>query len=211
MPVLRIACDGSTTLPLEQLAEFQGDLKSLSKENFKKLRRSITRRGYSFPICVWQAPSGENYILDGHQRLRVLRVLRGEGWEIPELPVVTVEAESLKDARQRLLAAASQYGTVEGQGLYELLLESDLDVEAMLEDTRFPEVDTDDFRREFFDEIEPQRETGEKEASAPASKTSEVWQLGAHRLVCGQEDREQALALVAYWEQMTGCEAIPES
>jgi len=35
---VRIACQGATTLPLGKLEPFQGDLKTLSKENAAKLR-----------------------------------------------------------------------------------------------------------------------------------------------------------------------------
>lgn len=151
MPSLKISCKGATTLPLDSLIEFQGNLKPLSKENFAKLRRTIERKGFSFPASIWQAPDGKNYILDGHQRLRVVRTLADEGWVIPEIPVNLCEADNLKDAKERLLAAASQYGTVEGQGLYELAMEHDLDIDLLTEETHFPEIDFDRWRTEYFD------------------------------------------------------------
>ena len=151
MPRLKISCEGATVLPLSSLIEFQGNLKPLSKENFAKLRRTIERKGFSFPVSVWQAPDGINYILDGHQRLRIVRSLAEDGWDIPEIPVNLCQADSLKDAKERLLAAASQYGTVEGQGLYELMMEADLDFETLMQETAYPEIDFDDFKLEFFD------------------------------------------------------------
>lgn len=145
-----VACEGSDVMDIADLREFQGNLKSLSDADYMKLKGEITELGYSFPICVWQH-SKQNFILDGHQRRRVLMKMREEGWEVPKLPVVVVHAETYKEAKQKLLAAASQFGRVESQGLYEFMDEAGLSIDELYERVRFPELDMQMFRQEYFE------------------------------------------------------------
>lgn len=150
MPSLKIACQGADTLPYTELTEFQGELKSLSKSDFEAMRRQLVENGFSFPIALWVSPEGKNCILDGHQRLRVIRELAKEGWTIPELPVTWVDADNEQQAKEKLLAAAGAFGTVSDQGLYELITSADLDIDRIAEMTRFREIDFDVFKEEFF-------------------------------------------------------------
>jgi predicted nucleic acid-binding protein len=153
MSRLKIACEAAACLPHTALTEFQGELKSLSTEDYAKLRGQL-EHGYSFPIAIWRAPDGLNYILDGHQRLRTIRRMEADGWEIPDLPVSFTEAATYKEAKAKLLAAASQYGKVESQGLYEFMTEAELALQDIMAANRFPEIDFDDFTSEYFSETE---------------------------------------------------------
>ncbi len=148
-PAIRIACRGATTADIAELREFQGNLKSLSERDYEKLKAMILDRGFSFPIAVWLRDSSK-FILDGHQRLRVLRQLREDGYDIPPVPVDVIEAETFKEAKTKLLAAASQFGKVEGDGLYEFLTEADLEVDEVIESMRLPEIDMGFFKEEFY-------------------------------------------------------------
>lgn len=152
MSRLKIACEAAACLPHTALTEFQGELKSLSTEDYAKLRGQL-EHGYSFPIAIWRAPDGLNYILDGHQRLRTIRRMEADGWEIPDLPVSFTEAATYKEAKAKLLAAASQYGKVESQGLYEFMTDADLELEDIMAANRFPEIDFSNFEMEFFSEF----------------------------------------------------------
>ncbi len=67
---------------LRNLHPLQGNLKELSVPNFEKLKHSLLKHGISFPLFVWQH-GGINYVLDGHQRDRVLRRMQEEGYEVP--------------------------------------------------------------------------------------------------------------------------------
>lgn len=151
MPILKIACRAAEALPFTALTEFQGELKSLSKADFKRLKKQLIKNGFSFPIAIWVSPNGENCILDGHQRLRVIRELAKEGWTIPDLPVTWVEADTEQAAKEKLLAAAGAYGEVSGDGMYSFLNDSGLDIDQICELTRFRELDWQDFREEYFD------------------------------------------------------------
>ena len=63
---------------LEDLHEFQGNLKELWKDNAEKLWRQMVETGFSDPFKVWKDPDGRLNLLDGHQRRRVLIAKRKE-------------------------------------------------------------------------------------------------------------------------------------
>jgi hypothetical protein len=155
---IRIACKGATALDLEEFHEFQGELKTLSKPDYERLKKEIDANGFSFAVHVWKN-KGKHFILDGHQRLRTVKQMVAEGYRCPAIPISIVDADSLKQAKHKLLAAASQYGQVTGQGLYEFMHEAGFE-QAELESFRFPEIDFEKFSAEFFKDIvgEPEPE-----------------------------------------------------
>lgn len=147
--MISIKCKGSRTLDLADINEFQGDLKELTKENYDKLRGIILKHGYSFAAHVWADPATSKWMLiDGHQRIRVLKMLKNEGWFIPALPVVEVSADSFKEAKEKILAGTSQYGRMTDDGLYEFVNQAGIDVQ-FLSEVRFPELDLDKWVKGF--------------------------------------------------------------
>lgn len=58
MSTIKISCSTKDYLPLDTLVEFQGDLKSLSEENYQKLKSEILQTGFAFPIYVWKSKDG---------------------------------------------------------------------------------------------------------------------------------------------------------
>jgi len=151
---IRIACQGAASMDIAQMSYFQGDLKSLSEANFKKLREEIVQTGFAFPINIW-SDGEKNYIVGGHQRWRVLSRLREEGWQIPEIPIVKVEASSIQEARRRVLQDVSQYGKIETQGLYEFMTEAQIQMQDLKGMFDLPEIDLGKFEAEFFADPSP--------------------------------------------------------
>ena len=158
---IRVACEGAVTLPITALKEFQGDLKSLSFENYERLKTEIIERGFSAPFFVWKN-SGSNYLLDGHQRFKTLKAMRDqEGYEIPELPVVLIEANNKKEAKHKLLSFASQYGKMETQGLYEYAGDAGFTLDDLKDNFSFSDVDFHKFESEFFDVVDDHQPSNE--------------------------------------------------
>ena len=126
-----------------KLKRFQGNLKTLHKDQYGKLKASMQSKGFFAPIFVW---AGHEFILDGHQRLNVLE---SEGWDVAGgVPVVEIEAADEKDAAEKLLLLSSTYGKVDPQGVYEFT--SGLDIE--LSDwglSDLPDFDIGAFDAEF--------------------------------------------------------------
>ncbi len=150
-PRLEIACSGADTVELDKLRPFQGELKTLSDEARAKLRGRL-ENGFRFPFHLWRSPDGTLYILDGHQRLQVLQDMKEDGWIIPPLPVVWVEADSEESAKMAVLEAASQFGRITHQGLGAFLEEADLQPARVAAEIEFAEVDF-----LSFDEEQPER------------------------------------------------------
>lgn len=125
---VHVSCTASHQADLSSFVPFQGDLKVLSPESKAKLKSEILLRGFSFPLFVWQQ-DGIRYLLDGHQRFAVLNELRNEGYVIPEIPYDIVEADSIQEAKTKLLGVASQYGTFNHLGLIDFVKTAELKLE----------------------------------------------------------------------------------
>lgn len=101
--------NGLPTLEYTKFRELQGNLKTLSNENKEKLKNSILKYGFRFPVFAWK-DIDTFFIIDAHQRMKALKSLEEEGYIIPELPYVLVESETKKEAAELLLQANSRYG-----------------------------------------------------------------------------------------------------
>lgn len=111
--------------------EFQGGLKTLTKQNRDKLQKSIEHHGFAAPIFIWN--DGEkNHVIDGHQRLKTLLWMKNHGWIIPHLPVDYIQAVDKKDAREKLLHITGQYGEFDIHELNSYIAELDTDIEKTL-------------------------------------------------------------------------------
>lgn len=106
---IKITCSTKDYLNINELREFQGDLKKRDDENIRKIISSIMTHGFSVPFFVW-VNDNNNYVLDGHGRLSALKTLDERGFFIPPLPVVYVDCKNEKQARDLLLRINSQYG-----------------------------------------------------------------------------------------------------
>lgn len=140
MKKIKITCKGQKYVPIDRLKDFQGKLKKLDKNELKKLKRSIIKHGFSFPVMVWQ-----DYILDGHQRLKATRELLKEGYAITDIPVVEIDAKDKTEAAEKLLVLNSQYAAMTNDGLKGFLEEFSLDFDSLQTDLSLPEIDTDLF------------------------------------------------------------------
>ncbi len=143
-----ISCKGAGELPLTDLKQIQGDFKTLDKESYETLKREILQDGFSFPVAVWENEKSEFLIIDGHQRVKTLEKMKAEGYIVPQVPVVFIEAKNLSQAKHKLLAAASRYGTVQNEGFKEFLKDVDFNYEDIIANFKFPELDLQQFIKE---------------------------------------------------------------
>lgn len=143
---VRIEVNAGGTLGLPLLNPLQGKLKSLSDENYEKLKKEIVEDGFSFAFSVWESKDdGKTYILDGHQRLTALTKMQKEGYTVPEVPVNFVQARDLKQAMRKLLAGASQYGKIEKDGLAEFLERAQITTDELVASFNFADLDIQQF------------------------------------------------------------------
>lgn len=141
--VIQIKCTGADTLPLDQMAIIQGQLKELTEKAYEQLRNRMIELGFIAPIFIWKNPKPGKYeipncILDGTHRKLVLERMRDEeGWEVPDLPIVWIEAKNMKEAKEKLLAITSQYARITVEGWDEFTY--DLDVENIIPNISLPD------------------------------------------------------------------------
>ena len=145
---IKLTCKGSTERNLDDLKNFQGDLKKLDKSECEKLKASILKHGFTFPVFVW-----ENYVLDGHQRLYALSKLLDEGYSIGKLPVVEISAKTRSEAAEKLLVLNSRYGVMTQEGLEQFLERNQVDLEAIETELALPDVDLDALAKDLADDL----------------------------------------------------------
>lgn len=98
------------TLDWKILQTFEfNTLKDNKERNVKKLTNSIINQGFSFPFHIW---ADHKYIIDGTGRFLALTQLEKQGYNIPLLPVVEIQADTLKQAKALVLSASSQHGQI---------------------------------------------------------------------------------------------------
>jgi len=142
---------------LEELQEFQGSLKELSKDNAEKLWRQMVETGFSDPFKVWEDPDGKLNLLDGHQRRRILLAKKSDGTEIvipDKFPCDYIQCRDKHEAKIRVLQFISQYGKVTDEGLYEFMVENELDPDLLKLDFDLPNLNTDQFIEGYFGDVD---------------------------------------------------------
>lgn len=165
--LILISCDIENRLrrfPLSEFVNIQGALKMMTKENFEKLRGRILSKGIKHPPHVWMF-DGKPHLIDGHGRIAVLRhMVEQEGYECPPIPAVEVEATSIEDAREEVLAASSNYNTMTKDGLHEYMELAGMEP-SDLDEFALSEIDLPEFKMEFYEDPDnlPPAERDEKQ------------------------------------------------
>ena len=194
---VKIAVNTKDTLSIDLLTPLQGDLKTLSKENYEKLKAEILTDGFSFAIHVWEdVVHNKIYILDGHQRHDTLRRMRKEGFVVPEVPVVFVDAIDMDNAKHKVAAAASQYGDFDQEGAEKFFGSfKELDMTSFTRQFNIPQVDHTAFKFEPLKKDEGPTKTVEFTAGAggsdkPPKKDKEQFLI---LITCVDEEDQQDL------------------
>lgn len=112
-------------LPLidyRRVEPLQGNLKDLTQVNHDKLLRVLKDRGFTQPLNLWKR-DGRFWLLDGHQRLRVLLENDVNNNGSYEVPYLITEAKNLEEAKRQILEISSQYGTITQEGYDEFTVD----------------------------------------------------------------------------------------
>jgi len=138
------------TIDYRTLNAFQGDLKELKEAEYRKLKLNLFGDGvipqneFFVPLMVWIEPKSKKpYILDGHQRVNVIKSCNGEPYELPYLQI---DAKNKVEAKKKLALVNSQYGRITRDGWDSFMHDVDVDwVRGMttLEAFTLPPLDLD--------------------------------------------------------------------
>lgn len=169
--------------PLDYFQPFQGELKKISEKNLKKLKESIIRKGFTAPLFIWQ-----DKILDGHQRKIALESLAYDGYQVDGIPYVEIKADNEKDAKEILLTYVSQYADISKDGLAEFINLGGLDAIDLSSFIVMPKLE------DMVVNMVEQDEVPEPDELEPKAKTGDIYQLGRHRIICGDSTDPEVIA-----------------
>jgi DNA modification methylase len=181
------------TVAIGKLRPWARNARTHSKKQIRQIADSIRRFGFTNPVLI----DRENTILAGHGRVAAAETLG-----MAEIPCLRIENLSLEEKRAYVLAdnkLALNAGWDEELLAQELkaLSELDIDVDVGITGFSIPEIDN------LVDGLTPE-EPGDPAddrlpSDAPARcKPGDIWQLGPHRLICGDaRDPSTISALMA--------------
>ena len=87
---LTIVCDAASFLDLDEIDLNEDNPRNISDKNKARLRTGLEEVGLFKPFLLRK---DLGTLLAGNQRLKVLREMKDDGWTIPPLPVVFVDAD----------------------------------------------------------------------------------------------------------------------
>lgn len=157
-------------LPVEQLTPYERNARAHGEDDIAALMESIRIFGFRDPIGVW---GPKNIIVEGHGRLMAAKRLG-----LPEVPVIRLD--DMSDEERRAYALAHNR-TAELSRWDETVREMEL--------AGIDEIDMSAFRfdvEHMTTELESVIEDEPPEPpTEPKTKMGDLWQLGNHRLICG--------------------------
>ncbi|WP_302490392.1 site-specific DNA-methyltransferase [uncultured Dialister sp.] len=168
------------------------DLKPGDKE-YEKLKHSIHEFGYVDPL-IWNQQTGR--LIGGHQRLKVLKDM---GIEDVDVVIVDMNEEKEKALNVALNKISGDWDKDKLMLLITDLQGEDFDVSL----TGFDPEELDDlFKDDLKDDVKDDNFDVDKELKKPTmTKPGDLWQLGEHRLLCGDSTKEESYELLMAGKQ----------
>lgn len=166
-------------LPIASLKPWKKNARTHSKKQVRQIAESITRFGFTNPVLI----DKENTILAGHGRVEAAKLLA-----LQDVPCIRLEHMTPQQKRAYVLADnklalnAGWDDEILAEELKELLLQDEFSIDI----TGFSIAEVDHIIEESAKE-----ETGDPRADQlpnevpTRSKPGDLWQLGKHRLICG--------------------------
>lgn len=172
-------------LDINELKPYDKNAKLHPKEQVKQIKESIKQFGMDDPIAVW---GEDNLIVEGHGRLMACKEL---GYT--EVPIIRLD--HLTEEQRKAYTLVHNKTTMNSDfdlDLLNLELESIVDID--MEDFGF------DLAEEFNDEVEDDGWDAPL-PEEPKSMRGDIWQLGRHRLLCGDSTSFEDVDLLMDGEQ----------
>jgi site-specific DNA-methyltransferase (adenine-specific) len=166
--------------PLSELKELPGNPRTIKKDQFEKLKKSLQDNADYFearPIILSDR-TGENIILAGNQRYKAAKALKME-----QVPTITLHG--LTEAREREIIIRDNVNN--GEWNVDLLANEWNPDELIEWGVEIPDIKAE---IEIIEDDAP--EVNEEEPAK--SKLGEIYQLGEHRLMVGDSTKAEDVA-----------------
>ena len=161
---------------INSIKPYKNNTKTHPKEQIEQIKKSIEKFGMDDPIGIWK-----NEIVEGHGRLIACKELG-----MTEIPIIRLD--HLTDEERKAYTLAHN----------KLTMNSDFDLDILNDElATFQTIDMSDFGFDLgFDEEEPEIIEDEvpEPPEEPKAKLGDIYQLGNHRLMCGDSTSEEDVA-----------------
>ena len=158
-------------VPIDSIKPYKNNAKLHPKEQIEQIKKSIQQFGMDDPIGIWK-----DEIVEGHGRIIACKEL---GYT--EVPIIRLD--HLTDEERKAYTLAHN----------KLTMNSDFDLDILNEElSNFDTIDMSEFG--FDLDIEEEKEVEEDDFDCtppeePKAKLGDIYQLGNHRLMCGDSTR----------------------
>lgn len=167
-------------IPINELKEYKNNAKIHTEEQVEQIKKSIQEFGMNDPIGIW---GKDNLIVEGHGRLMACKELG-----MTEVPIIRLD--NLTDDQRKAYTLIHNQTTMNTGFDLDILNEELQSIDLDMSDFGFDEIELDD--------IEEEKEIVEDEVpevpEEPKAKLGDIYQLGNHRLMCGDSTKEEDVA-----------------
>lgn len=162
-------------VPTKELRLSEYNPRKWDKEATKHLKASIKKYGFVDPLLVNSAPERRGIVIGGHFRLTIAKELK-----ITEVPVVYLNIPDIEKEKELNIRLNKNTGDWD----FDLLAEFD---QSLLENIGFSSEELDDIfgLDDTPEEFDLEKELAKLNIKEIAVKKGDVYQLGPHRLMCG--------------------------
>lgn len=165
-------------IDIDSLTPYDNNAKIHTSEQIEEIKNSIKEFGMNDPIGVW---GEENLIVEGHGRLIACKELG-----IKSVPVIRLD--DLTDEQRRAYTLAHNQLTMStGFDLEKLKLELD-EITLDMSEFGFDDIELGNPLDEENEIVEDEVPDAPEE---PKSEYGDIYQLGNHRLMCGDSTRQE--------------------
>ena len=162
---------------INTIKPYKNNAKLHPQEQIEQIKTSIEKFGMDDPIGIWK-----DEIVEGHGRLIACKELG-----MKEVPIIRLD--HLTDEERKAYTLAHN----------KLTMNSDFDIDILNEELgNFETIDMSDFGFDIDLDIDEEQEIIEDEVpevpEEPKAKLGDIYQLGNHRLMCGDSTNEEDVA-----------------
>lgn len=186
-------------VPIDQLRSSEYNPRKWSKEAIKHLKTSIKKYGFVDPIIVNSAPKRKGVVIGGHFRFSIAKEIG-----MVEVPVVYLNIPDIEREKELNIRLNKNTGEFDWNLLANFK-------ESFLTDIGFSSEELDDIFKieDTAEEFNLEKELKKLNIRNIKFKNGDVYQLGSHRLMCGDSTIEKDIMKLMKNEKADMCFTDP--